>query len=126
MYKNWGPKNFFGDFSKIRFLAKNLTLKKINRKIPFLKMYTFIYLTLLVLSYDKNNFHKKLQFCKGGTILIIAVKYNQVTHQFVGNTFIFSSSEVKNTSFCKMQKSKNANTNTQSFNLIMCNHHSII
>ena len=33
-------------------------------------MYTFMYFTLLVfLSYDKNNFHKKLQFCEGGTIL---------------------------------------------------------
>ena len=32
-------------------------------------MYTLIYFTLLVLSYDKNNFHKKLQYCEGGTIL---------------------------------------------------------
>ena len=35
-------------------------------------MYTFVYFTLLVfqfLSHDKNNFHKKPQFCEGGTIL---------------------------------------------------------
>ena len=31
-------------------------------------MYTFIYF-ISFLSYDKNNFHKKLQFCEGGTIL---------------------------------------------------------
>ena len=32
-------------------------------------MYTFIYFNSLVSSYVKNNFHKKLQFCEGGTIL---------------------------------------------------------
>ena len=31
-------------------------------------MYTFIYF-IIFLSYEKNNFHKKLQFCEGGTIL---------------------------------------------------------
>ena len=53
LQKFWAKKWLFGDFP---------TWPVIPREIPFLEVYTFI-------CYDKNNFHKKLQFCEGGTIL---------------------------------------------------------
>ena len=54
----------------IPLLVKNLTMEKKRFLVQFLlKMYTYINFTLLFSSYDKNNFHKRLRLCEGGTIL---------------------------------------------------------
>ena len=70
--KNWAKKITFWRFLKNMIISqKSDYLNRFLVKFFFLEMYTFIYFTLLVLSYNKNNFHKKLQFCEGGTILKI-------------------------------------------------------
>ena len=60
-------------FKNKNLIKRKKEKKRIPREIPFLEMYNFIYFTLLFLSYDKNNLHKKkLQFCEGGTILKVS------------------------------------------------------
>ena len=62
--KFWAKKSLFDNFSKIQFLAKNLTIL-IDSLWNFLsKIYTS-----LVFKLCQKQFSQNLQFCEGGTIL---------------------------------------------------------
>ena len=64
--KFWAKKSLFGNFSKMQFLNKKSDdLNRFLVKFPFIKIYSFIYLTSLVFKLCQKQFSQKPTILRG-------------------------------------------------------------